>query len=51
MIGLVDQYVSPVCPDRWPVDTKTVMDHQQHNVPARLVRHLAGYIDSDVVSP
>ena len=50
MHGLVDEYTDDDCPDRDPVNTRTVMDNNSNNVPARMMTLLADNIGSTVVS-
>lgn len=53
MLGLVDEYVSSVCPDRSPVNTGTVMDggiFSFNTVPSRFMTRFANNIGSNVVS-
>jgi hypothetical protein len=49
MLGLVDEYPDANCPDREPVNTRTVMHNNSNNVPARMMARFADSIGSDVV--
>lgn len=51
MLGNVDEYAEPaVCPNRNPVDTGTIMDHNQNVVPSRMMTRFADNIGSNVVA-
>lgn len=51
MLGLVDEYTeNPPCPNRNPVNTGTIMDHNSNNVPARMMTRFANNIGSNVVA-
>lgn len=49
MLGLVDEYQTDQCPDRDPVNTKTVMDNNSMSVPARMMQRFADNIGCTVV--
>lgn len=48
MHGNHDEYTTPPCPDRNPVDTGTVMDNNSDDVPQRLMARLAANVGSDI---
>lgn len=50
MLGNEDEYSSSICPSRSPVNTGTVMDNNSDTVPARLVRHFATNVGSNIVA-
>ncbi len=49
MLGHPDEYEIPMCPDRDPVNTGTIMDSSAAVVPARLMTRFAENIGSSVV--
>jgi hypothetical protein len=51
MLGNADEYIEAKCPDRSPVNTGTVMDHNENVIPARLLLDIATAIGTTVVVP
>lgn len=51
MLGLVDEYPeTDRCPNRSPVNTRTVMHNNSNNVPERMMNRFAGNVGSSVAS-
>lgn len=50
MLGNPDEYPDAQCQDRSPVNTGTIMDNNDNNIPARLLLRLAFLLGSNIVS-
>lgn len=50
MLGNPDEYTSALCPNRSPVNTRTIMDNNTNNIPSRLMQTLADETGSGLVA-